>query len=549
MTAPSEQGPKRPAEPWDWPLAALLSLAVFWAAHGHGFANPYAVNDDLRQQVYWMQRFQDPGLYPPDLLGDYARAYVTLGVEAVYRIASFFVDPLMASKRLTGGLFVLEALYLFALGLRLGGRATAWAAAAMTWLMPFFLDNISGALARGYASPLLALFVLATLHGRRQFAALTLLGLFIPYICLPCAAGLFAQRAAWSLRHKRLDESFASWRGWLGWAVPAGLTLANALKPQGGGFGPLVWLSETAGRPEFGPQGRLDLAPLPNPFLDFVYFPFEGVGLFKELGLAAGIVTLALLAPALWFGARAADWRLLGRALKPLAWTGGAFLVFYAAARLLAFKLFVPDRYVQYPLNLLYALLLAWCLAGAVSRRGLSRTACAGLVLAACLGGGVRLKGVALYDYSAQAPLYAAIEAATPKSALLAGLPDLMDNVMTFSRRNALVTFELAHPWSRGYWERFRPRLEAVLKAYYAQDPADVRALARDWGVDFLVVNEAHFTPEFLSGRPVFEPFGAIVRESVRGRTAFALLNPALFPRIPLAPGAFLVDVRPAGRG
>jgi len=540
---------RREATLRDWAASALLTALVFHLAHGQGFSNPYAVNDDLRQQVYWMQRFQDPGLYPPDLLNEYARAYVTLGVEWLYRLAALAADPLMASKAFAAGLFLLQGLAFFGLGQRLGGRVSAWAMTAMAWLMPFFLDNISGGLARGWASPLLALFALSVLAGRGSFAVLALQGVFIPYVCLPCATALFAARAAGSLRAGKLDPSFASPKGWLGWLLPIGFSLANALKPQGGGFGPLVWLSEAAGRPEFGPQGRLDLVPLPSPFLDFVYFPFEGVGLFKELGLVAGILSLAALAPALWYGGSRVDWRGLARALTPLAWTGAAFLLFYAAARLLAFKLFVPDRYVQYPVNLLYAVLLSACLAGAVARRGLSAWACAGLVAAAALAGGLRLHNVALYDYSPQAPLCAAVEAATPRNAMLAGHPDLLDVVMTFSRRNALATFELAHPWSRGYWERFRPRLEAQLAAYYAADPAVVRRFAHDYGVDFMVVDEAHFTPEFLAGRPVFEPFGQLVREMVRGRRSYALLDANTFPRIPLRPGAFLVDLRPSGRG
>jgi len=535
--------------PWEWPAALLLSGLVFVLAHGQGFSNPYAVNDDLRQQVYWMQRFQDPALYPPDLLNDYARAYVTLGVEWLYRLGALAADPLAVSKVFACGLFLLQALAFFALGARLGGRGHAWAMAAMAWLMPFFLDNISGGLARGWASPLLALYALSVLAGRGSFAVLTLQGLFIPYICLPCAAALFAQRLTASLRSGRQDPGFRFPRGWLGWLLPAGFSLANALKPQGGGFGPLVWLSEAAGRPEFGPLGRLDLVPLPNPFLDFVYFPFEGVGLFKELGLAAGILTLAALAPALWYGGRNTDWRGLARSLRPLAWTGAAFLVFYVAARLLAFKLFVPDRYVQYPVNLLYALLLSACLAGAAARRGFSGRACALLLAGAALAGGLRLKGVALYDYSAQAPLCAAVEAATPKNAMLAGHPDLMDVVMTFARRNALATFELAHPWSRGYWERFRPRLEAALTAYYARDPAVIRHFAHDYGVDFMVVDESHFTPQFLAARPAFEPFGQLVRDMTRDAGRFVLLDQATFPRIPLRPGAFLVDLRPSGRG
>ncbi len=529
----------------DYLLAALLSTLVFAIAHWQGFVNPWAINDDLRQQVFWMQRWADPALYPSDLLNAYAKSYVTAGVVWTYRLATLWTDPFMASKIFTGALFLVQCLTFFQLGRCFRGRAGAWAAVAMIWLMPFFLDNISGGLARGWASPLLALFALAVLNGRQGTTALTAQALFIPYIFLPCATAFMAAKLWHWLRSRCLPVVFAK-RWWWCWLL--GITVVawiNSSAVLRAGFGPLVWLSQTVGRPEFGPAGRLDLVPLPNPFLDFVYYPFEGIGLFKEFGLVAGIFSLILLAPAVWIGGKAVPWRNIAAKAKPWVWLGIAFLLFYVSARLLAFKLFVPDRYAQYPVNLFYALTLALCLAAAWRRLDFGRTATAGLILAAALLGGLRLHNVALYDYSGEAPLCAAVEAATPREAMLAGHPELMDIVLTFSRRNALATFELAHCWSQGYWDSMRPRLDGLFAAYYAKDKQTVVAFAKHFGVDFLVVKTAHFTPAFLGGKPFFEPFGQEIKDMTRGQTDFAVLDPAVFEHVPLALGAFLIDLRP----
>ena len=67
----------------DWAapgLVALLSAAVFGIAHFQALTNPYVINDDVRQQIFWMQRWLDPQLFPRDLLSDYARQYVPWGV-------------------------------------------------------------------------------------------------------------------------------------------------------------------------------------------------------------------------------------------------------------------------------------------------------------------------------------------------------------------------------------------------------------------------------------------------------------------------------------
>lgn len=567
----------------DWLAVALLSLAVFLFAHWQGFVNPYAINDDVRQQVYWMQRYAEPDLYPKTLLNDYAEAYVTMGVNLCYEAASWvgtkfgtfggtgasdmsgttpdspaypsagqtvhFFNPVQFTKILSGILFLSQCLAMFALGHVFGGRAQAWAMVSMAWLMPFFLENISGGLARAFASPLLALAVLALLRRRPGSVSALALGGCIPYIYLPCAPAIFFSAIGRFRNGSGNSAKLKLIATLLVLLLATGMAYLNGIKPQDQGFGPLVSLAEATGRPAFGPDGRLDLVPLPNPFLDVVYYPFERIGLFKEYGLVPGILSLIGLAPLLYFGARAVNWRALASSLNPLAVLGASFLAFYIAARLMAFTLFVPDRYMQYPVNLLYAILLSACLAGAVTRLKLGKSAAVCLILAVAVLGALRLKNVALYDYSADAPLYAAVEAATPKSAMLAGHPELMDNVMTFSRRNALATFELAHPWSRGFWAQLSPRLDGFFAAYYASEADTVVRFAREFGVDFLVVDEAHFTKEFLAAKPFFEPFGTAIKAMTLGRNlqtgGFAVLDASRFPRIPLRPGAFLIDLRP----
>ena len=559
MTGRSDPGAPGPAQdarsphacgaPARLALAALASAAVFAFAHHAGFANPFAVNDDVRQQLYWMQRWLDPALYPPSLLNDYSEAYVPWGIKALYRLGAFFTNPLNFSVWVAGLLFTAQCLLLGAMASRAAGRAAFAAGVAMGWLLPFFLENISGGLSRAFASPLLAAFCLSWLSGGRFMGlVLALQALFIPYIFLPCAAALALRRGA-DLIRGHAPFWLEGRRAWAVYGCCAAAVIGFTLAYSAKGFGPLVSLAETAGRPEFGPDGRLDLVPLPRPFLDFVYYPFERIGMFKEWGLFAGIASLVLLAPALWYGGRAVDWRGLGRGLSPLGWTAASFLAFYAVSRALAFKLFVPDRYVQYPVNLLYAVLLAACATAALARLGRGRLFGAGALAMAALLGALRLHDVALYDYSPQAPLYAAVEAATPKDAVLAGHPDTMDNVMTFARRNAHATLELAHPWSRGYWEQYGKRLDALFEAYYAKDREGLERFARESGADFLLVEASRFEPSFLSGKPFFEPYGARIRQSAAGQAGFAALDDPTLARVPLVPGAFLIDLRPLRLG
>jgi hypothetical protein len=538
----------RPVRLADWLWVGFLSVLVFAVAHRHGLASPFVVNDDVRQQLYWMARWLDPALFPSDLLGDYAAAYVPPGLKVLYFAAAkgLGLGPVLFSKLLTGGLFVALALAFFGLGVRLEGRVLGFACAAMAWTLPFFLKNISGGLSRSFAAPLLALFLLAWMRRSDRGMAVVLLAqaVFIPYIAFLCAGCACLDAFAARLTG-RPDAPFPV-RPWHGLAllVAASLVWSFNHALSASGFGPLVGRAALAAGPEFGPAGRLDLYPLPNPFFDLIYWPFESMGLFLDIGLFAGILSLVVLLPFVVVGARRAPWPRYLPLLRPAALLLAGSLMLYVLARAVALKLFVPDRYITYTINLLYALGLAvvlrHALAGPLSRAG--GRVC--LLLLAVGIGAVRLTDDGLYDYRADAALYAAVDG-LPKDALIAGNPELLDNVLTFGRRNVLASFELAHPWSEGYWAMFYPRLAHQAAAYYAKDPETVLEFARAYGVTHLVVREADLTPAAVAKGPLFAPFDDRIRELAGRPGEFALLDGEKFPYTSPEPGMRLIDMRP----
>jgi hypothetical protein len=74
-------------KPFELILTATFSLFVYVIAQHEALSNPYAINDDVRQQIYWMQKWQDPSIYGSNQLNDYSRQYVPCGVKAIYRLA------------------------------------------------------------------------------------------------------------------------------------------------------------------------------------------------------------------------------------------------------------------------------------------------------------------------------------------------------------------------------------------------------------------------------------------------------------------------------
>jgi hypothetical protein len=564
----------QPQETWTrnpWPelAVALLSGAVFLLAHFQAFANPFILNDDVRQQIFWMQQWQDPALFRGDFLTGYARHYVPWGVKGLYWLASWWISPLTFSKILPGFLFVFLALCLFKIGVRLKDHRLGWALVAGLWLMPFFLDSMAGGLSRSFAAPLLAFFWLGWL-GRRPWltgAALLLQALFIPYIFLVAAP---AALLAWVLARLGRDDpppfpARAAHFVLLG--LGAFLVAAMNFQFSAASYGPLVSAAEMVNHPEFYAHGRVALLPEPSLLWEFIS-PWDFIIPFGTWGPLAGGLAVAGLLVLAAMGLRGLDWPAWRQALQPAWYLGAASLTLYFLARLFFLKLFIPDRYLMYTLNLFYCLALALGLSTVLRVERWPRAA-AILALAGLAGlGAWRLQGVGLKDYSAYRAVYAAL-ADTPTDALFAGHPNLMDTIPTFARRPAFATYELAHPWSRGYWSRLKPRLDDLFRAYYAADPQEVVAFCRKYRIDFLIVDDRHFTPAFLQGGfflfpgdrphlpetdkglaeriycPFFAPFDEQIRRITAGKRHFALLSPQVFSIVPLDRHVSLIDMRP----
>jgi hypothetical protein len=453
------------------------------------------------------------------------------------------MSPLYFSKVLPVLLFAVLGAGLFASAHRLGGRRAAWCAAALAWLATLFAGDMAGGLSRGFAAPLLALFLCCWLAGRGWGMALTLVAqaLCIPYI-LPVCAGAALLGWSWGRLNKQAaPPPFPRSAGhWLVMALAVVLVWWFQDSLARAGFGPLVSLDQMIGRPEFGPQGRYPILPLPSLAWELVR-PWGEIAPFREAGPAAGALTALLLAAGGLAGWRRLGWARLG-SCAPLWLVLLSGLGCYLLARAVLLKLFIPDRYLIYVLAVCYCLLLAQGWAAWLALLPWRKTALASLVALAALLGAWRLHGLELYDYSQGLQLYAAL-ARTPKDSLVAGHPFDMDNVLTFARRPVLASFELAHCWHLGYWRQVEPRLRDMLKAYYAADSSELRQLAERWGVSYLVVDRRHFTPAFLNSQPLFAPYDEFIRRTAASGV-FAALQGGFCPVQAIDDNVSILDLR-----
>jgi hypothetical protein len=106
-----------------------------------------------------------------------------------------------------------------------------------------------------------------------------------------------------------------------------------------------------------------------------------------------------------------------------------------------------------------------------------------------------------------------------PKDTLLAGEPGMMSSVPLFAKRPVLFSTEDIGGNDQAILDFF--------DAYYAETADAAGTFCRQYGVDYLVVNQGLFTQEYLAQRRVFffEPYNDHIVAAVTWRTDFALNN------------------------
>lgn len=503
----------------DLPAAFALTALIFLIAHGRFLFDPYVVNDDVRQQLFWMRSWIDPQLYSPrDILTQFSAQYVSWGVRGLYRFFAFFGgDPLIVSKFVAGALYTLMGGSVFGLARRLAGggslgRHVGFAALAVFWLHPYFLHNISGGLARAFAGPLLVclLWAWSANRGRLALLFLVLEALFIPYIFALCA-GAFGLAWLWDMtgsRRKALPAGANTIAMAAAFAVGGAVTLAFNLGLTAAGFGPLIAKADMVGRVIFTDAGRLSIFPTPSLIKLALIAPLEKLMPFQVWGPALGGVAAVLFGVVLLMTVRKAPWRLAAGNAASIAAIAAASLLLYWVSRLVLLKLFLPERYIEYSVHVIWCLALGIPLGAATARMAVRRdwrVIGAVLVLALAILAGARLQGEGLYHFEEYAPLYDAVRR-TEKDAVIAGHPSLMDDVLTFGRRRVYASFETSQPWCVGLWKKVEPRLYSIFSAYYSDDPEEIIRMCQREGIDYLVVDDRNFSPEFLHPTPQHMP-------------------------------------------
>jgi hypothetical protein len=449
-------------------------------------------------------------------------------------ITSFTGDPIMTGHWVMLIQLLLTVGFVFA-AVR-GAVGAAPALFAVTWLLHtrHIMQRLTGGLPRGWAAPVLAAYLCCVLHGRgRGVLGVLLVGCFVhPPSTFLCGVS-YGLYLLWKLA--RSDTRAASLpelkRAVI--AAPFLLLAAWLVVKMPEELGTMASYERAASMPEFSRSGgRFPFVPLSPLLKEVRIFAFQAFThrLYKipfavEIGvvIVASVMLVGLLVRD--FVVRRAKERIaLG---PPLVTFLIGVVIVYLASRHLAFKLYVPDRHLQFPMGIFFVVAFsigAWKAfhrdpARATDARwSLSKGSLFALVAVSLLivtGSSHGLHGPANFNMTSAklGTLDEWLIAETPSTALVAGHPTHMDGVPLFAKRRAYITTETAHPFYDRYYDEVRRRLDITLRAHYARSLEELVRLLEPEGVDYFVFHRKLFYPDALQKATYFRPFDRLVRE------------------------------------
>lgn len=495
--------------------ALLISLGIAAYIQRDALLNPLAVNDDVRNQIYWMARLVDPSLFPHDYIATYftQSSLVSPLLWGIYWLASHGLDPVRVGQFLPLILAPLTTYFVYRFSENYAGKRYGFLAAFSFNLIIWLSRNLAGGLARAFAYPMLFAFLFFLSKNNRIGLILTtwIASLIYPPI-LFLNAGIWlssfftsskqTEIASNNSENNEIKPDKASFLVGIGGGL-AILAYRFLVTPVSYALGPLANSTVAAHTPEFFEGGRV---PIFHFFRQPIALHWPNLWVAELLARTPGLSrTLPLLGVLLiyWLFQKFLAPKIGALKVPKLAWRVlGSAIGLYVVAWFALFYLYVPERYLQLSIPVLYTFLLAGLLdviLRVISKVKTSDTLKTGFLITPLVL--ITLLFSWLWDENLLNPGIEMLTVCnylkhTPKSTLIATTPGLADNIPLYARRSVLVSQEAYIPFHQGYFREMKMRLKDFLVAYYSTTPAPLIQFIQKYKVDYMMVNLQDYSLE-----------------------------------------------------
>ena len=505
-----------------WVELALLAAAAAWTLwffrlQLYGLTNAHFLEWDARAHTLSAWRYHGTGLFPDDLLVDFAAVYYPPGVKLVYWIGTLFANPHWVSKLVPFALGAFVIWQTYALGRALGGRVIGAAAVVLLFHCHFVWGRIVGLDARAFGFPLTIAFLRYAVEKRERPVLGILLAstLLYPSTFVICAPA-YGATLLWPWKPD------GRWLRFFGVVALGLIVLALTALRVDPRIGHPILMKELETLVQRGIVGTWPLPPAVDVMRQAVRTSLhDDYGIirhwehapWRENGTVLAGVAGALAVLVVW------RWRTTLKKV-PIVLPGlfAGSLVAFAVAQWFPYRLYIPERMLQYawPPVLIFGFLLLTYLAFSTLTERWAGVLAALLCCALELGfyGDGFVRDINVHDWTRRDDATVQFVKTLPKDVHIAASFDLSSNIQTFAQRQVLFSSIINTPIHYPIAAELERRIKEYYAAYYARDLGPVKAMMAADKIDYLVVDGQDFGPQ-ASKRAEYGPWTSLARSLV----------------------------------
>lgn len=495
------------------------SISSYWF-------NPRYTTDDALQQIFPFNEVVAPGVFQGDLIYETMKGYLApLHYWICYAITYCTGDPIMMGHWVMLIQLSLSVLFVFLAVNRLTGSVVP-AFFSVAWLLHTrnIMQRLTAGLPRGWAAPILLGFLYFVVSKNHKGVLLTLLaGCLLNPPATVIAAVAYGILLLWRVAQRSTRAEYK--KALISYLLlcPVYLVVTLAVIHRAPEVGQMVTKEIAASMPEFDdPGGRFPFLPMKAAWDEIRVFGTQtfvtrwyNPGPFLRANMAYIVIGLFALLAA--FGALK---RKVAVPAELTIFIASVFLVYFAS-REFAFRLYVPNRHLQFPIGIFIIVALPtaiWRLFSLGSNLARGWRGFVGLTVLAIMiyvGSSHGLKGAANFNYSTdkRGRVFKWLHENTPETSLIAGNPTHIDPIQLFSGRRGYATTETAHPFYLGYYNEIERRLIISWQANYARTLKEMLEILEPEGINYFVFRKADFYPDALGRASYFKPLNLVVEE------------------------------------
>ncbi len=502
----------------------LISLAIALVVEHRVFYDLTAINDDVRNQIYWMARFIDPNYFSNDYVASYftQSSMISPLLSWIYQFFSQWVDPKVITQFLPFPIIILTTIFLFK-ATEIHGRSqilftklpdarhaspenaeltdtsmsssrdehnkadgTLWTGSKYAlWVCYVFnlyiwtMKYTAGGLPRSFFYLLFFLFlwIFAAKRWKWLIPCFILQALIYPTAFFISLMTLIVEMV-WTKLQQIKSSKRQTFFTLI--ALAAGifvLYLRYIVDHTPNAFGRMTSLKEAIKMPEFYIDGRACVFIVPFNFnLSFKYFPCI-------------LVCLLVIWGAYYLLKKLISKRVSIVTIPRYIWSSSiASIILLVIAYLVLFYLYLPHRYIAYILPLIPIFLLGSILYDidlALPKRPIAVwliTLLALLLIAPHWNDD-------LIEVSAPEQKLHQFLKTIPSDALIAAPLKLASNIPAFSYRSVLVSSETNIPFHVDYYKEIKADTKAIDLIYNSNDPIEITKIINQYGIDYVVLD------------------------------------------------------------